>query len=169
MTPLMFIIITSVVLLLLVYWVLSTLYKEDEVTDNRKYFFETAPELGTFDYNVPYNINAVSLTNEVKLFKINELQLLAQWDISENKWKEELSKINQPFTLDNIILRVSQTSAGVKSFDIPIKSLQGSHDFFSRPDTAYYIVLGIMQDSFIPVIFSNTIIVPPREESSVTH
>ncbi|MEN6462628.1 MAG: hypothetical protein ABFC94_14830 [Syntrophomonas sp.] len=169
MTPLMFIIIASAVILLLVYWVLSTLHNEDTPDNSRITYFETAPELGTFGYTLSDNSNISIENNEVRLSKLNEMQLVAQWNISQEKWQEKLSEISHPFTEENLTLRVCQTSAGVKSFDIPVKSLQGSHDFFCRPDTAYYVVLGILQTTFIPLIFSNTVIVPPREDSAISH
>lgn len=167
MTPLLFIIIASTVLLLLVYWVLSTLRNDDAPDNSRKFKFETAPEL-SFDYSISNHSDIPPDNNELKLSKINESQLVAQWNISEEKWQEKLSAIGYPFTAENITLRVYPTSAGMKSFDIPVKSLQGSHDFFCQPDTAYYVVLGILQTTFVPLIFSNTVIVP-REDSAIRH
>jgi hypothetical protein len=105
----------------------------------------------------------------VRLSKVTELHLVAKWNISEEKWQEKLSEISLQFTEENITLRVYQTSAGVKCFDIPARTLKGSHSFFCRPDTAYYAVLGILSGKFIPLIFSNTVIVPPREEPEVKH
>ncbi|MGI5921114.1 MAG: hypothetical protein ACOX6I_05195 [Syntrophomonadaceae bacterium] len=164
MTPLLFILVATAVIILLVYWVLSTVRDDYQPFDRSSSYFETASELGPYDYSKPAEPVIPLDRNEVKLSRPTDLHLVACWNVSLNKWQEKIAEINQRVTEENITLRVFQTSAGVKSFDIPVKSLRGRHEFFCRPGTSYYVVLGILQVDFIPLIFSNTVIVPPRPE-----
>jgi hypothetical protein len=168
MVPLVFILIVSLVLILLVYWVISTMkFDDDQDTEAGSFFFETAPELYTYGYlpdiqpYIPYQ------TNQIRLCRGNSSHLLTYWMVEEDKKAEFMkdSSIN-----GELGLRIYQTSAGVKYDDVAIRNLKGSYHFSSKPDTAYYTVLGIKDhDTFIPWIYSNTILSSEPSSSKEVH
>lgn len=165
MTPLIFILIVSLILALLVYWVISTLNYENKLNEHHNLRYETASELS---YGFAVRNGLSPRENELKLIRLDEMQLLAGWNISQEKWEEKAKAVDHGVHESNITLRVYYTSNSVKSFDIPVKSLRGSHELFYRSGTSYYVALGILNGSaFIPVIFSNTIMIPPKTKPTI--
>ena len=58
-----------------------------------------------------------------------------------------------------LVLRIYQTSFGIIFDDVWVDTLKGSHYFESKPETAYYAVLGVKKDdTFFPWLYSNTLL-----------
>lgn len=156
MIPLIFIVVVSLVLMLLVYWVLSTIKSDNPDKDVGSFYFETAPELYTYGYlpdilpYIPYE------SNQLKLCRGSASYLLAFWMVAEG---EEPAAGQR-----DLSLRIYQTSAGVVFTDIPVSNLKGSHYFKVEPGRAYYAVLGDNHNgSFDPWLYSNTLLIPAPE------
>lgn len=156
MVPLVFILIVSLVLILLVYWVLSTMRLDDaEGSKTGSLFFETAPELYAYGYMPDIIPHIPFEPNRLHLCRGNSTHLLSYWMVEDDK-KEEFSKAGSD---GELVLRIYQTSAGVVYDEIPVDSLKGSHYFELKPETAYYTVLGLKnKDAFSPWLYSNTML-----------
>lgn len=155
MVPLVFILIVSLVLFLLVYWVLSTM-RLDETRDKDagSFFFETAPELFTYGYMPDIRPYIPFEANRLKLVRGNADHLITYWMIEDDKKEEFKKNIGH----GELVLRIYQTSFGIIYEELPVDSLKGSHYFESKPETAYYAVLGVKKDdSFVPWFYSNTL------------
>lgn len=155
MVPLVFILIVSLVLFLLVWWVLSTL-RIDGTYDKEagSFFFETAPELYTYGYMPDIRSYIPFENNCLRLNRVNSKRLLAYWMIDDDKADE----FNKAGSIDGeLVLRICQTGSVYK--DVPAESLKDSYHFEFKPETAYYAVLGMKKDdSFFPWLYSNTVL-----------
>lgn len=157
MVPLVFILVVSLVLLLLVYWVLSTL-KWDEIkeSDAGSFFFETAPEFYTWGYLPDIDPYLPYKPNEIRLCRGNSSHLLTYWLVEEDKKAEFMAANN---IKGELILRIYQTSGGIVFEEISVSSLKDSYSFEVKPEKAYYTVLGFKnENSFHPWLYSNTLL-----------
>lgn len=162
MVPLVFILIVSLILILLVYWVLSTMRLDE--TDQTKdkdagtFFFESAPDLFTYGYMPAVRPYIPFEPNRLKLIRGNANHLIAYWMIETDQQAEFTKSVSMD---GKLALRIYQTSFGIIYEEIPIDTLKGSHYFESKPETAYYAVLGVKKDdSFFPWLYSNTLLTP---------
>lgn len=156
MTPLLFITLVTAVLLILLYWILSTLdFQEKGRKKGRRpsYHFETAQEL--FKYVEPdYEL----VENSIKLTKTSPNYVIVCWNLSQEKWNESRSvQTNKP-DVEDIILRLLETSKQFKILDIPVNSLLGKYEFKLENNTTWYASLGFVNnESFNPILTSNKI------------
>lgn len=155
MTPLLFIILVTLVLLLMVYWILSvpTKRRYPENTPPKKYNFETAQEL--FKYVEP--VREMAEDNELKL-SAHSKYILASWNIKLSTWQEILNEFGADLEYEDLLIRLHDSRLHSNDFELPVSDLSGTCHFQSIPGTAYYAVIGIKQsDDFIPLFLSNTI------------
>lgn len=157
MVPLLFIILVTAVLLLLVYWILSSPAKRrhPEAAPQRKYDFETAQEL--FKYVEP--VKELAKENELKLSSHSKY-ILASWNIKASTWQEILSEFGADLKYEDLLIRLHDSRLESNDFGLPVSDLSGTCHFQSVPGTSYYAVIGIKQEKdFIPLFLSNTITV----------
>lgn len=155
MTPLLFIILVTLVLLLMIYWILSVPAKRryPETTPPKKYDFETAQEL--FKYVEP--AGEMAEENELKL-SAQSKYILASWNIKPSAWQEILNEFGSDLEYEDLLIRLHDSRLYSNDFELPVSDLSGTCHFQSIPGTAYYAVIGIKQnDDFIPLLLSNTI------------
>ncbi len=155
MVPLLFIILVTGVLLLMVYWILSSPAKRPhpENTPQRKYDFETAQEL--FKYVEP--VREMTRENELKL-SAHSKYILASWNIKPSTWQEILDEFGVDLKYEDLLIRLHDSRLQSSDFELPVSDLSGTCHFQSIAGTAYYAVIGIKQgDDFIPLFLSNTI------------
>ncbi|HBQ87175.1 MAG TPA: hypothetical protein DER33_09175 [Syntrophomonas sp.] len=157
MVPLVFILIVSLILILLVYWVLSTMrLDETKDEDAGTFFFESAPELFTYGY-MPAVLPYIPFEpDRLKLIRGNANHLIAYWMVGAGQQAE----FTKNGSMDGkLVLRIYQTSFGIIFDDVWVDTLKGSHYFESKPETAYYAVLGVKKDdTFFPWLYSNTLL-----------
>ncbi|MEN6325162.1 MAG: hypothetical protein ABFD18_02980 [Syntrophomonas sp.] len=155
MVPLLFIILVTAVLLLMVYWILSSPAKRrhPEATPQRKYDFETAQEL--FKYVEP--VIEMAKENELKLSSHSKY-ILASWNIKLSTWQEILNEFGADLEYEDLLIRLHDSRLQSSNFELPVSDLNGTCHFQAIPGTAYYAVIGIKQGKdFIPLFLSNTI------------
>jgi uncharacterized membrane protein YwzB len=166
MVPLAFIIIVSLILVALIYWVLNTM-RFDEAVNEDDFLFEAAPELFAYGTIPDLNSYLPFETNRLKLGRANKVYLIAYWSIEEEKQEEFYEKTEVD---GDLVLRIYQTSFGLIYDEFPVENLKGSHYFESKPETAYYAVLGIKKDdSFFPWLYSNTVMTAVPKKAAKKH
>ena len=154
MTPLIFIILVASILILLLYWILST-YRNDESSSGHKqdYKFEVAGEFAAdteFDRSLP--------ENTIKLIQEEHHCLLAGWNLQEAKLTELAGENRVDANPEHICLRLYESGNLLHHSDMNVSSIQGSCRLYLQGENAYYACLGIKEDQlFIPLLTSNTI------------
>lgn len=152
MTPIIFIISVSLVLLLMLYWILSD-YDRGRRRQQNHYQFEAAQELFKYvDEDVYLGENRIELTR-LELEKVQAL-----WNLSQDKWMElcgindKKKKTREPF------LRFYQACEQLRTFDILIRHRSGRQDFDLPPGTACYFAIGYKENGrFFPIMTSRTL------------
>lgn len=163
MIPLVFILIISAILILLVFWVLSTI-KDDEtgLRQTDSFYFEAGPELYPQGY-MPYIAPVIPFEpNRLKLSRSIAAHLLSFWWVDEDKQfplaDENIEKV--------LFLRIFQSNPGLAFYDVAVTGFKNSHLFAVTAGSVYYTVLGYKRaDAFIPILYSNAIMIFPLAKS----
>jgi len=159
LTPLIFIFSVSAVLVLLLYWIMSTLDAKSQNKRNRnsqkynKFKLKLSSELS--------NITPLKkLINQKDILRLaaQANHVLAYWHLSANTWNDYLRQLNesQPVSL---VIKLNSSEVRVPPIIKVIDDCKGNVHFPSKPGMAYYAILGIKrEDTFTPLLLSNTII-----------
>ncbi len=154
MTPLFFIITVTTVLILLIYWVLSTVKETENIRTKIPIFnYELASELYTYGESELYLPH-----NSIKFIGNDSKSLFAYWNLSKEKFLEVAEQNNTAPDPERIMLRLYEISEWQRYSDIQVKSISGRCRFELQAGVSYYVVLGIsLKNQFIPILTSQTI------------
>jgi len=154
MTPLIFIVIVTVVLCLLIYWVLNTIKQDNKKTFSaRSLYFESASELAI---NSPHEFYLAQ--NAIKIQRCEGEFGLVFWNLSRTKWESICAEQGISPDMKRIVLRVNEAAEHFNYSDMWVRTIVGQCRFHLQPETAYYVTLGIKhRKRFIPIFTSNTI------------
>ena len=152
MSPLLYIILLTVVLLLMLYWVLSSLSprREQRVrVPDREFAFESAQELFKYLETGEFYLPG----NSIKLIPAESGHLRAYWHLKQEKWQEILKQVGKKSGEEGLVLRLHQ---GEDSFqEVPVKKPAGSYDWEVTGDSPCSISLGIKsRDNYTPLLTS---------------
>lgn len=159
--PLSIGLILLVFMAVVIYWFLTTvLRRETSVNDNiypdnRTFNFEAAPEFMSYPAN---EIEFNQSENNIKLIKVQD-SWIACWTAQEELFNKLDPKEGIDNHLNDLALRIYESSDQLRHHDLPINKLQGSCKLYLRSHNAYYVSLGIKKgQKFHPLLVSNTII-----------
>lgn len=149
MTPLLFISLTTVVLVLLLYWILSTLdwQEKPKPRDPKAYHFETAQEL--FKYMEP---DTELASDSIKMAQNRSGYRIITWNMSPEKWEESISERGMQPDERFIILRLEKRGKMERVYDIPVGSLSGSYEFKANNNESWSASLGFKDDTYEPIL-----------------
>jgi len=155
MTPLIFIVIVTVVLCLLVFWVLNTIKHDNKNSAAvRNFNFESASELAINSADEFYLAQ-----NAIKIQRCEGEYGLAFWNLSRSRWESICAEQGISQDMKRIVLRVNEAGERFNYSDMWVRTIAGQCRFHLQPETAYYVTLGIQhRKRFIPIFTSNTII-----------
>lgn len=152
MTPIIFIISVSLVLMLMLFWILSD-YDRGRRRQQNSFQFETAQEL--FKY---VDEELYLGENRIELVRPEPGRVQALWNLSQEKWielcgiSEQKKKTREPY------LRFYQACDQVRTFDTALRHRSGHQDFDLQPGTACYFTLGYKENGkFFPAMTSRTV------------
>ncbi len=157
MTPVFFIILVSVILSLLVFWILNTIQNtETAVPPKGAFSFESAAELGMHDVGEFYLAQ-----NNIKIQLCKESLGLVYWNLDKAKWEEACAVYGIKPDIRRIVLRVNEMGEKIHYSDMWVGSFAGQYRFRLEAHKTYYVSLGVKyRRRFIPIITSNSIIQP---------
>ena len=152
MSPLLYIILLITVLLLMLYWVLSSLTPRRERrirVPDREFAFESAQELFKYLETGEFYLSG----NSIKLMHAQSGHLRAYWHLRQEKWQELLKQVGNKTGEEELVLRLHQ---GEDSYqEVPIKKPAGSYDWEVTGDSPCSISLGIKsRDNYTLVLTS---------------
>lgn len=154
MTPLVFIFIAALILLLLVYWILNT-SRDDEhmLPKSGDLNFEIASELainGDSEFYLAQNTIKFQVSS-------NEYGLVF-WNLSRAKWEEVCREHDIKPDLRQIVLRLAEIGEKVNYSDMWVMTTAGQYRFRLQPKHSYYLSLGLKHGQlFVPILTSHTI------------
>lgn len=157
MTSLLFIIVVTSVLILLIYWVLSTIKETDKIqTKIPRFKYEIAQELAVYGESELYVPE-----NTVKFTGQDAKSLFAYWNMTREKFNQVAEEYQIDPDPERIVLRLYEVSDWLRYYDIKVKSMAGRCRFELQAGVAYYVVLGVRKGKeFIPILASPTICKP---------
>ena len=153
MSPLLYIILLTAVLLLMLYWVLSSLSPGQEGrvrVPDREFAFESAQELFKYleegEFYLP--------DDSVKLMPAESGHLRAYWHLKQEKWQEILKQVDKKSGEEGLVLRLHQ---GEDSYqEVPVNKPAGSYDWDVPGESPCYVSLGIKsKDNYTPLLISS--------------
>ncbi|MDD2586418.1 MAG: hypothetical protein PHT79_04980 [Syntrophomonadaceae bacterium] len=149
MTPLLFISLTTAVLVLLLYWILSTLDLQERPKrkDPKSYHFETAQELFKYlepDTDLPFD--------SIKIAQNRSGYRIVTWNLSQEKWEERISERAIEPDERFIILRLEKKGRMKRIYDIPVGKLNGSYEFKANNNESWTASLGFKDDTYEPIL-----------------
>jgi hypothetical protein len=151
MIPLLFISIVTLILVLLSYWILNNMEKQQytprkPANTPNKFKFETAQEL--FKYVEPDISEPSGLYLEIKPQGVH-----LNWDINPDDWQSALQHAGLREGNEHQVIRL--ISADDSFIDIEINSLKGARELSTGSFRTHYAVLGIKNDeNFVPLFKS---------------
>jgi hypothetical protein len=153
MSPLLYIILLTTVLLLMLYWVLSSFSPRRERrirVPDREFAFESAQELFKYLETGEFYLPGDSL----KLMPAESGHLRAYWHLKQEKWQEILKQVDNKTGEEYLVLRLHQ---GEDSYqEVPVKKPAGSYDWEVSGESPCSISLGIKsRDNYRPVLISD--------------
>jgi len=154
MTPLVFIFIAALLLLLLVYWILNTERSDEHVkSDSGDFNFEIASELA-----INGNSECYLAQNTIKIQLSGSEYALVFWNLSRARWEKVCTEHGIKPDLRQIVLRLAEIGERVEYSDMWVMTTAGQYRFRLQPQNSYYLSLGIKHGQlFIPILTSNTI------------
>ena len=154
MTPLVFIFIAALLLLLLVYWILNTERSDEHVkSDSGDFNFEIASELA-----INGNSEFYLAQNTIKIQLSGSEYALVFWNLSRARWEKVCAEHGIKPDLRQIVLRLAEIGERVDYSDMWVMTTAGQYRFRLQPQNSYYLSLGIKHGQlFIPILTSNTI------------
>ncbi|MGI5911675.1 MAG: hypothetical protein ACOX6E_03725 [Syntrophomonadaceae bacterium] len=159
MPPLLYIILLGAVLLLMLYWVLSTLNPQEskwrvKVPNHNLLSWESAQELFKYLETDEFYLAA----DDIKLQIAESGQLRVYWRFSPEKWQEILHRLGHKPGDRKLILRLYENDSIRNDGDIPIKMPAGSHDWDTQAKASYYASVGIKEKyNYIAILRSDAI------------
>ncbi|NLO21674.1 MAG: hypothetical protein GX119_06695 [Syntrophomonadaceae bacterium] len=150
MTPLLFISIVTLVLLLLVYWILSSLEKRppEYLGNINMAKFETSQELFKYVDQNPMQ------EEDVLHLEYHEEQLQLFWNISQSTWQLSWDKYAEQEEPPAIVIRLFDGHSQI--MDIPVHHMQGRQKIKTGSFQPSYGVLGVKVESdFLPLFLSH--------------
>lgn len=152
MTPLLFISIITLILLIMVYWILASLEKRppaDPSEARNKFKFETAQELFKFLDPQP----GLEQEPDVLRLQVNKEYTKLYWHISSETWDSTMEKFGLKVQHENVIIRLYDSD--LKTMDIAVSDIQGGQKVKTDKFQANYGVLGIkVKGDFVPLFLS---------------
>lgn len=154
MTPFLFILIVTSLLILLVYWVLSTVRETENIrTKIPRFNYELAAELSTYGESELYLPQ-----DSIKFTGYKNNTWFAYWNLSQEKFAQIAQQHDTIPDPERIVLRLYEISEWQRYFDIGVKSISGRCRFELQAGVSYYVVLGMnVKKHFIPILTSPTI------------
>jgi len=154
MTPLIFIVIVTAVLCALVYWVLNTIKHDNKIKSAVHNFnYESASELAINSTDKFYLAE-----NSIKIQRSEGEYALVFWNLSRSRWESICAEQSISPDMKRIVLRVNEAGESFNYSDMWVRTIAGQCRFHLRPETAYYVILGIKyRKRLIPIFTSNTI------------
>jgi hypothetical protein len=147
MTPLLFIIILTGILVILVYWVLSTPNYWKQIIGKRGYF-ETAQKLHI-------NIKPDAEPGDILQLTKND-RIIIKWNLENEAWNQQIKRYLKDISSRDILIRVYDPD--LNFFEIPADAVSGTYSFDGNPDTTYYAVIGIKSNNnFLPLFLANVV------------
>lgn len=152
MPPLLYITLLTVVLLLMLYWVLSSYRPRRErrvkVPDKVRFAYESAQELFKYleegEFYLP--------SNSIKLLPTESGQLRTYWHLSQGKWQELLKQVKPDD--QQLVLRLHQGEDCYQ--EVPVTKPAGSYDWEVQEAPHYYASIGIKtRDNYTPILISS--------------
>jgi len=153
-TPLVFIFIAALFLILLVYWILNTGQDYDHVKSEAGDFnFEIASELA-----INGNSEFYLAQNTIKIQISSNNYALVFWNLSRAKWEKVCAEHGLKPDIRQIVLRLAEIGERVDYSDMWVMTTAGQYRFRLQSQNSYYLTLGIKHGQiFIPILTSNTI------------
>lgn len=152
MSPLLYIILLTAVLLLMLYWVISSLSPRQERrarVPDREFAFESAQELFKYLETGEFYLPGDS----IKLMPAESGHLRAYWHLSQGKWQEILKQVDNKTGEKQLVLRMHQSEDSYQ--EVRIKKPAGSYDWEVTGESPCSISLGIKsRDNYTPVLTS---------------
>jgi len=154
MSPLLYIILLTTVLLLMLFWVLVSLSPRQErrfrLPDRVSFAFESAQELFKYleegEFYLP--------DDSVKLMPAESGHLRAYWHLGQGKWQEILKQVGNKTGEEELVLRLHQGKDTYQ--EVPVKKPVGSYDWEVTGESPCSISLGIKsRDNYTPVLTSS--------------
>jgi hypothetical protein len=154
LTPLVFIFIAALVLLMLVYWIMTTeRYDDQSRRESGDFNFEIAPELA-----VNGNSEFYLAQNTIKIQLSGNEYAQVFWNLSRARWEKVCAEHEMKPDLRQIVLRLAEIGERVDYSDMWVMTTAGQYRFRLQPQNSYYLTLGIKHGQlFIPILTSNTI------------
>lgn len=154
MIPLIFIFIAALVLLLLVYWIVSTDRDDANLRlESGNFKFETAAELATNGNGEFYLAK-----NTIKIQINKDGYGLVYWNLGRAKWEEVCAEHGINPDIRQLVLRLAEIGEKVNYSDMWVMTPAGQYHFKPQSPNSYYLSLGIKQNQFfIPILTSKTI------------
>lgn len=152
MTPLFYIIILSGLLLLLVYWILSSSEQPREKPRKaiNRFHNEAAQELLKY---LPSD--DVKEEDEFSLY-VSDNQIIVYWNITPQSWLEKLEKLE--WQQDQLKTTIRLYDATCHLLDTDVEDINGTCHFARNPATPYYAMLGVSNNQhYIPFYLSNPV------------
>ncbi len=153
MTPLLFISIITLVLVILVYWILASLEKrsaEDEPEGDNTLKFETAQELFKFLDPQP------ACEQDVLRLQADKEYIKLYWNISSETWDSTMEKFGLIVQRENVIIRLYDSDSNI--MDVPVNDIQGGQKVKTEKFQPSYAVLGIkVKEEFVPLFLSRSL------------
>lgn len=153
MSPLLYIILLTTVLLLMLYWVLASLSPRRvhrvKVPDRVRFAFESAQELFKYLETGEFYLPG----DNIKLMPAESGHLRAYWHLKQEKWQEILKQVGNKTGEEELVLRLHQ---GEDSYqEVSIKKPAGSYDWEVTGESPCYISLGIKsKNNYNPLLIS---------------
>lgn len=152
MTPIIFIISVSLVLMLMLYWILRD-FDRGRRRQQDNFQFETAQEL--FNY---VDEDVYLGENHIELIRPEMGRVQALWNFSQDKWAELCGVSEQKKKTREPYLRFYQASEQLRTFDMSLRNRSGHQDFDLPANTACYFSIGYKENGrFFPVMTSRTL------------
>ncbi|CFX85037.1 Uncharacterized [Syntrophomonas zehnderi OL-4] len=154
MTPVLFILIVSSLLIILLYWVLSTIRETENIrTKIPRFNYELAAELSSYGESELYLPQ-----DSIKFIGHKNNTWFAYWNLSQEKLARTAQQHDTIPDPERIVLRLYEISEWQRYFDIEVKSISGRCRFELQAGVSYYVVLGMnVKKQFIPMLTSQTI------------
>ncbi len=150
MTPVLFISIVTLVLVLLVYWILSNLEKRppEFPSQRNKARFETSQELFKYLDQDP------GPEKDLLELEHHEEQLHLLWHMSSLTWQLTRDKYAPEEDPPSIVIRIFDPYSRI--MDIPVQRMQGQEKVKTGSFKPIYGVLGVqVKGDFIPLFLSH--------------
>lgn len=154
MTPLIFILLASVVLSVLILWVLRSVVSNNGVRLPQQDFgFETAAELAVNEQGEYY-----LAPDSIRLQSLEDGWARVSWNVSRAKLEQACAEYHLKPDPKYLVLRLQADNGQCHELDLWVKSLAGQYRFQPDQHTSYWAILGISQyQQFHPILTSVTV------------